>query len=358
MDLPVIELSGSPQQMGEAFGEDTARAARELYALRMGAALAFAGQHGRRLTEAQVLDACRECLPATRAYDPDGYAEFAGIARGAGLTEAQGYALQGLTDLRDLLAFAPPPDGTGCSSFIVAPERSATGQLLLGQNWDLQTDNMPYVRLVHRRPASGPETCCITLTGCLSLIGVNAAGIAVGNTNLMTTDVRVGVQYLTVIHRALRATTLAEAVDTIRHAPRAAAHYYYVAGPDGVAVGLECSARRDAEFRVTHGTSVHCNHALAPEIAAIEAEPPSLSSRYRQGRLARLLDSHRGPIAVADLKRYLSDHTGGEERCLCRHGYGGVSTNATVILCPATREFHACRAQPHVGEWVTRRLSG
>lgn len=353
MDLPIIELAGSPRAMGEAFGEGCRREARELYAVRMGHALAFAADHGKTLGEADVLAVCRECLGPTRDYDPQGWEEFAGIARGAGLTPEQCYALQGLTDLRDVLAFGRP-DAEGCSSFMVAADRAADGRMLLGQTWDLQTDNMPYIRLVHRRPVDQPETWSLTLTGCLTLIGINAEGVAVGNTNLMTADARVGVQYLTVLHRALRARSLAEAVLCIGDAPRAGAHYYYAGGPDGTAVGLECSAARQATFEVAAGTFAHCNHALDPSIAALEVQPPTPSSRHRQQRLSDLLDSHPGPIGVEDITGYLSDHTGGADRCICRHDHDGVSTNAAVILSPATREIHACRAQPHVGAWLTR----
>lgn len=354
MDLPVIELSGTPRAMGEAFGEGCRAAAQELYAIRLQWAIRFAQEHGRAFSEEQVLAACRACLPATRDWDGEGYEEFAGIARGAGLAPEQCYALQGLTDLRDLLAFGPLPDGMGCSSFAVAPDRSATGHLLLGQNWDLQTDNLPYVRLVHRRPDRAPATWAVTLTGCLTLIGVNGAGIAAGNTNLVTRDARSGVQYLSVLHRVLRAGSLAEAVSAVREAPRAAAHYYYLGGPEGRAIGLECSATRAAVFLLEQGVAVHCNHALNPEIAALEAGPPLVSTVHRQQRLTRLLGDHPGPIGIDDLKRFLADHAGGPDRCLCRHDYDAVSTNAVVILSPTTRQIHACRGQAHVGEWVMR----
>ena len=358
LNLPIIELAGSPKGMGEAFGECCRDEARELYAIRMKSAIQSAGENGRPVTEEQVLGVCRKCLPLTRAFDPVGYEEFAGIAHAAALSPEQCYALQGLTDLCDLLAFGPLPDGVGCSSFIVAADRAANEQLLIGQNWDLQTDNMPYVRLVHRKPENAPETWSLTLTGCLTLIGINSEGIAVGNTNLQTTDARIGVQYLTTLHRALRARSLPEAVESIRRAPRAGAHYYYAAGPDGVAVGLECSATRSVPFEVRSGLFVHCNHALSGEIAALEARPPSPSTSHRQKRLSDLLESHEGTIGIADLKRFLSDHEGGEDRCICLHDFKAASTNASVIMSPGTFEIHACRSQPHVGEWVTRRAAG
>ena len=354
MDLPIIELAGSAKSMGEAFGESCGEEVRELYALRMKSAIRFSEENGRTVTEEQILDIARECLKPTKSYDSIVYDEFVGIAHAAGISPEQCYVLQGLTDLRDLLAFGPLPEGVGCSSFILGADYSATGRMLLGQNWDLQTDNMPYVRLVHRKPENDPETWSLTLTGCLTLIGINAEGIAVGNTNLQTTDARVGVQYLTVLHRALRSRSLSEAVESIRQAPRSGAHHYYAAGPDGVAVGLECSATRAVPFENRRGFFVHCNHALTEEIAALETEAPTPSTIYRQERLGQLLGSHDTPIGIEDLKRFLSDHEGGEDCCICRHDFEDVSTNATVIMSPGTREIHACRSQPHLGRWVTR----
>ena len=341
--------------MGEAFGESCREEVRELYTLRMKSAIRFSEKNGRTVTEEQVLNIARECLKPTNAYDSIVYDEFVGIAHAAGISPEQCYALQGLTDLRDLLAFGPLPEGVGCSSFILGADHSATGRMLLGQNWDLQTDNIPYVRLVHRKPENDPETWSLTLTGCLTLIGINAEGIAVGNTNLQATDARVGVQYLTVLHRALRCRSLSEAVESICQAPRSGAHYYYAAGPDGVAVGLECSATRAVSFEIRSGFFVHCNHALTEEIAALQTEAPTPSTVHRQKRLSQLLESQERAIGIEDLKRFLSDHNGGEDRCICRHDFEDISTNATVIMSPGTREIHACRSQPHMGRWVTRR---
>lgn len=356
MDLPIIELAGSAKSMGEAFGESCGKEIKELYALRLKALICFAQEQGRTVTEEQVLAIARECLKPTQAYDPLGYDEMLGISRAAGIAPEQCYTLQGLTDLSDLVAFGAQPEGMGCSCFILSADRSVNGEMLVGQNWDLQTDNVPYVRLVHRKPENDPETWSLTLTGCLTLMGINSEGIAVGNTNLQTTDVRVGVQYLSVLHRALRARSLPEAVESIRPAPRAAAHYYYVAGPEGAAVGLECSAAQAVPFEVSKGIFVHTNHALSDEIAALEVRKPGPSTTYRQARLNHLFESQEQGIGIQDLKRFLSDHEGGENRCLCRHDFQGVSTNATVIMSPSTGEIHACRSQPHVGQWVTRKM--
>lgn len=362
--LPVITIAGSPRQMGEAFGEACREETRELFERRLRGALDFAVLHGANAPSADsLLQLASQCLPATEQYDPCGYEEFLGIARGANLSPEELFITNGLTDLRDVLvstlssSSAAPADGEGCSAFVVGRDRAADRHLYVGQNWDLATNNVPFVRLVCRRPDNAPKTVSLTLTGCLSLIGLNSEGVAVGTTNLLTSDSRIGVQYLSLIHRALGCRSAEEAVLAIENAPRAAAHFYYAADSNGHAIGLECSATRSQRINIKNGTFVRCNHAVTTEIQELELSPIPFSSAYRQARLEQLLQSEMQPVAIDHLKRFLADHDGGEN-AICRHSTppNDLSTNASVIMCPETGEIHACRAQPHVGEWITRRV--
>lgn len=373
--LELIELAGSAPAMGEAFGEATRQPTRELYERRLRGAIEYARVQGRRDFDADsVLALARQCLPITERYDPVGYEEFLGIARGAVLSPEQLFVTQGLTDLRDVLAFsdaadpaaprtgasalASDPDAEGCSAFALGPERARDGRSLVGQTWDLATDNMPYVRLVRRRPDDAPETVSLTLTGCLTLIGLNGAGIATGNTNLRTRDARLGLQYLSILHRVMRCRDVDEAIACITDAPRSAAHFYYVADAAGRAVGLECGATRWQRIDMTDGLFVHCNHALTEPVRELEAPVLHDSTDFRQQRLTELLETHDEPASVEGLKAVLSDREGGD-RAICRYCTGpfDISTNAAVIMSPATGEMHACRAQPDRGVWRTCRVN-
>jgi isopenicillin-N N-acyltransferase-like protein len=349
LELAVVELRGGMAEMGEQFGEATRVETRQLYERRLRAALTFARAEGQRFDTDGALGIAHKCLAITQAYDPAGYEEFCGIARGADLSPQQLYIMQGLTDFRDLLA-----GGGGCSSLIVTGDRTGDGQTLVGQTWDLMTDNLPFVRFVHRRPTDGgPQTWSLTLTGCLTLIGLSSEGIAVGNTNLRTSDVRLGVQYLSVLHRAIRSRTLGEALAAVRDAPRSAAHYYYLADAKGEGVGLECSATRCAELRPREGTLVHCNHALSPDVSALEIEATTASTTCRQRRVGQLLGA-AGRVDVAAVKTLFSDHDGGDN-AICRHDLppNHITTNACVIMRPQSGEIHACRGPAHLGIWRT-----
>jgi hypothetical protein len=355
MDITVLTLTGTPRQMGLAFGEMCRSEIAELYALRIQAALNRAKENGKTLSEGDILCAARPCLPITKAYDLNGFEEFTGIAEGAGISPEKLYALQGLTDLRDIISFAPPPDGAGCSSFMAGAKTSLDGKILAGQTWDLLTDNLPFVRLIGRKADKGPETWSLSVVGGLSMIGINSDGIAVGMTNLTTSDAQSGVQYLSIVHKALGESNFEKAVSAITKARRAGGHYYFIANAEK-GTGLECSATKFVRIDLKENEIyTHCNHALYDEIKAMEAKEHKLgtSTLFRQNRLQELLEKETGNIRPEMIKEAFSDHEGGSD-CICRHNIDNVNTNACVILSPAKKEIQVCPGQAHSGNWITK----
>jgi isopenicillin-N N-acyltransferase-like protein len=350
--LRVLHFEGTPARMGEAFGESCREAVAALYALRLENALAQALQYGgRRASEAELLALARACLERSAGFHPDGAAELEGIARGAGLAPERVLAMNGLTDLRDALAWGGPLEAAGgCTAFVVQRDRSADGRLWAGQTWDLGTDNLPYVVGVHRRPARGPETWCVTTVGCLSLMGMNAEGVAVGTTNLRTRDAGPGVPYLGLIHAALEASSAADAVRTIAGAPRAGGHAYSVVDRFGEAFAVECTARRSKTFALRGGFHVHTNHCQVPEHQALEAELSFASSQARLARMQELLrDAER--IDPPLLERALADGANGK-LAICRDDFEGISTNAALVASPDGRVLRACHGLPSRGVWI------
>ncbi|MEO1335845.1 MAG: C45 family peptidase, partial [Myxococcota bacterium] len=267
--MKVLELHGTSRQMGQAFGEACRTSIRDLYQRRMANAIEQTQSYGRRtIDERGVLDLASRCLPLVQVYHPPGFDELTGIAQGAQLDLVQIWAMNALTDLRDVAAFGPRPsaDEEGCSSFIVQSDRTEDGGAWCGQTWDLSTDNMPFVLMVRRRPSDGPETLCLTTVGCLSLIGMNEHGVAVGTTNLRSHDARFGVGYLDIIHKALSCRSTSAAVTTITEAPRSGAHYFYTVDGKGASMAVECTATDQVVKSVEEGVHVHCNHFLEPKL--------------------------------------------------------------------------------------------
>jgi isopenicillin-N N-acyltransferase-like protein len=350
--MRILHLEGTPAQLGEAFGESCRAPIAELYALRLENALAQALRYGGRTSsEAELLALSRACLDASARFDPDGTEELRGIARGAGLSPERVLAMNGLTDLRDALAWGGPLEAAGgCTAFVVQRDRSADGRLWVGQSWDLGTDNQPYVVAVHRQPLAGPETWCVTTVGCLSLMGMNAEGVAIGTTNLRTVDAGPGVPYLGVIHRALNESSAVAAAALVARAPRAGGHAYTVVDRYGDAFAVECTARYSRTFAIRGGFHVHTNHCQVPAHQTLEADIPYDSSRARLARMQQLLAGASG-IDGPFLEACLADRANGK-LAICRDDFEGISTNAALVLSPETPRLRVCHGQPSKAPWL------
>jgi isopenicillin-N N-acyltransferase like protein len=354
--MRILSFSGTPAAIGAAFGEQCRTQIAELYAARLANAIGQAKQHGGRdVGEDAVLEAARACLAPTQAHHPDGYAELEGIARGSGLPIEKILAMNGLTDLRDILAWGGELEALGgCSAFLVAGDFTQNGRLLCGQTWDLATDNMPYVLAVHRKPDVGPQTWCLTTVGCLSLIGLNEHGIACGTTNIRTTDARPGVTYLSLIHKALAATSIDAAQAAIVDAPRAGAHFYYLADAEGRGLAIECSPDLADITEIENGAYVHTNHCLVAEHQAIEGNTPSASSHARQDRLESLIAEDCGSADLDAAKRWLADRENGAN-AISRTDFEGISSNGAVVMEPESGVILAGHGPPHAASWVSLR---
>jgi isopenicillin-N N-acyltransferase-like protein len=342
--------------MGRQLGRELREATQRFYAIRLQIAIDQAWTYGgRRVTEADVLKAARACLPVTRAYHRAGFEELRGIADGAGLSMEQALALNGLTDLRDWLAWGGDEDSLGgCSAFIVGADATRDGELICGQTWDLATSNMPYVIGVHRQPKDGCQTWSLTTVGCLSLIGMNEDGLSIGTTNVRTTDAGAGVVYLSIIHKALSTSSIEAAIGCVTEAPRASGHFYYVAGPGGDATALECTGTRVHREDIRQGVYVHCNHCLASENVVHEGNEPSPSSLNRTARLRELFERNAPENDLDAAKGFLADTSGGLT-AICRDDTEGISSNGAVVMAPGRREIQGCHGLPSTATWIQLR---
>ena len=346
-EIPIYEVAGSFREMGQQFGEACREKVHELYEIRLENALEHAKDRGRELEEERALVLAEDCLKVCQTYFPEGYDEFLGICEGADISAAELYICQGLTDFRDFLSWGALPDGYGCTSLIIPASKTENKHILLGQTWDLQTNNMPYVCLVKRQPSNAPQTVYMTTTGGLALIGMNEHGLSIGTNNIKCNDSRLGLHYLFIIHKFLQYRNIAKALPSISEAQRAGAHYYYYA--DECHYGaVECSAKKHAF--VQNGSFIqHSNHCLLPEIKELESEDAGESSIFRSEQVKKLLKNHQ-EHSTTTIKNILSDQTG-NALAINRYNYKNISSNGSVIMEPASKRFWACRTQADRGKW-------
>ena len=348
-ELRQIHCHGTPEQMGHAHGEELKDEIHRFVDQRFEALEAYMIERN-QLDIPGFLEVGRECLRIARGWDPAGTRELEAIATAAHVDAVRLYAAGNMTDLRDVVLLPPSDRDEGCSALVVPSNLSSDASLYAAQTWDLNPTDLEFVVAVHRTPERGPESWSITCTGCLSLMGMNETGLAVGTTNIKAKDTQPGVGYLSLLHRALGATSAAEATELIRTAPRAAAHTYWLADATG-AVELECGSRRVTERRLGSSALTRTNHCMDPGLVALQGEPTSASSAKRLEKLDTWLGQGNQNLATLralfsdrseglnSINRYLEDDT-------------GTSTNACMVGVPARRELWACRGPADRGNWV------
>lgn len=352
IELPTITVRGTPRAMGLAQGEARRAGIHAFVAERLRACRVYLFERGHRDLQ-PLLTASRACFAAHEAWDPIGASEQRGIADGAGIDLVELYAASNMTDIRDVVLYpTSDPAREGCTSLLLPPRLARGGELIAAQTWDLNPGDLRHVLAVQRLPDTGPETWSVTCEGSLSLVGMNAAGLWVGTTNIKVADTRAGVPYTALLHRVLRERSQAAAAALVEAAPRCAAHTFWFADAGGGCM-LECSAERAVRRELGQEPVVQTNHCLDDRHCRLEAEPASASSQRRLARASAVVAA--GGQDVASLRSLFGDRSDGVDS-ISRYAEDGqgTSTNSCLIGIPARRELHACAGPADRGVW--RRL--
>lgn len=346
MPTEIIELTGSPQAMGRQHARSCPDAARAMVRARVDLALSTIRKVDPGIDLQRCLAVALTHLPVQERWAPQVHAEFMALAEGLDLDPAELLIGNGYTDYTDVLR-ADLAEGAGCTSFIATGQTTADGLTYVGQTWDMHAFAEQHMRIFRRRPERGPGWVTLTTAGCLSLIGLSEAGIAVGNTNLVPTDARPGAMYLTMIHQALRAEEPLAARAAITEAPRASGHYYYLADAEGRAWGIETTATRHTTLEVPGGLLVHANHYHDAGLVELSREPAGENTRAREDLLDGFLRPKLGVLTVEDLMAGLQLAEGPHPVCRPRpEDPNVVNTCAAAIICPQRRTMWVAPGNP------------
>ncbi len=354
LHLEKLTVQGTPRAMGRAQGEHWRDRIRHFVDVRFAAVDQYCRERGRAPGAAGILEVGATSMALAAEWDPVGHAEHLGIAEGSGVEPLHLYTATNMTDMRDVLLL--PADAEGCSSLLVPAAQAADGRAMGAQTWDLNPTDVDFVVAVHRKPDEGPEAWSVSCVGCLTLMGINAHGLALGTTNIKTRDARPGVGYLTVLHRMARCADADEASALLEAAPLAGAHTYWLA-----------DARRQVEWEASPGKRVkrdaaaralcRTNHCLSDYHVALQGEPTSDSSLQRFEFLSAALEAPA--LTVDSLKAFFADRSRG---ILSVNRYAedeqGTATNAVFIAVPEARRAFACRGPADRGRWYTLDFGG
>ena len=297
MQLPVIDMAGSPRDFGRAHGEQ-ARALIQQSREAWRDAMAQAGHE----PDVLVVTLSKEAgfRSAVNQHLPWLLEEVAGLAEASGLTDDEIFAMNCLDEA---WWWGKPP--TGCST--VAIGASETRPAVCGQNMDLD-DWMDGTQVVLRTsPADGARQVMLSRAGMIGLCGVNDSGVAVLVNTLPQLPVSSnGVPVAFVLRAALAAKGVNEAATILQRLPHASGQAYTLASSGGV-IGLECAAGVAVEYindPELPADRWHTNHPLA---AATDADPEPDS----QERMDALDDSAPEVDTIDAVKQLLADGDSG-----------------------------------------------
>lgn len=353
--LRVLELAGTPAQMGAQHGQAYPELIRKFAQDRLELAMENAWT-GRKMSEQEVLSLAEACLDAHHAYSPELTEELTEMAKAANVRPAEALITSGFTDFIDLVynidllynAATEPAQPTlavdDCTAFLVPQTHTKDGSAMFGQTWDMHETAEEHVVLMRGTPAGAPAFLAFTTVGCLGMIGMNSAGITVGINNLMASDGQVGVSWTHVVRKVLMQDNLADALACITETNLMGAHNYMVMDKHGAGYNVEAMSSAQQVTVLEHTPLVHTNHCLVANTISHQRTRPQASQRSSQNRLATAMDLLASDqLTPEDLMAVTANK---EAICVSSSPPLHIATCGAAIMRPATGDFWAVWGKP------------
>ena len=359
MEIPLLELKGSPAAIGEAHGESIRELVREH--VERHREWIFS-QSAVPLDDEKLSALWQPYIAANEVVARDLVEEMEGIARGAGVPFEHVFQVNSLLDIGNFRWLDCVRGLVGCTSFVV-PHEHGSGETLLGQTYDLASFRLPFNVLLKLQPDDGPGQLVYSLAGMVGCAGLNEHGLGVNINYLSSNDCRPGKLHAVVVRQVLAARNLADAVAAPVTGPRAGGSHYLVADDAGHVISVETSAERFWLFYADGRPYGHTNHYLSEWLQPAQVIRPTAigSSVARYAALRRFLD--RADLTRETLKQMTADHSS-YPRSICAHGGPDESDNlrgrtiAAMVQSLGERTMEICGGCACESEYQQVRLDG
>ena len=302
----------------------------------------------------RVLGEAAKWLPVMDRLDPEFAAEMKGVAAGSGFSEPEIAMLNVRYELIIGLmkrAVEAPVGIDGCTSFAVMPERTKSGETLIGQNWDW----IPGVKTMVARVRRDAKTdfICHGETGTVGgMQGVNEDGVGVVINALMSTgDGTYAYEkpFRMRVRDVLNARNMHSAVHAITGTNRVVSMNFIIGHAEGEAIDIEAGPDREAFIHPTEGILTHSNHfcELNVQSEVVRLWPNTV---YRNVRLERLLRRSQ-QLDAAGIKSLIADHFS-HPHSICAHldeeeaEHARLETRNSVLISLDTRTLYVSDGPP------------
>jgi isopenicillin-N N-acyltransferase-like protein len=337
----LIEIEGQAYERGRAYGARAAVAIQrniEAY-LRL---IEFRTGMDREA----ILEVAGRFGPVLEEHASDLLSEMHGIAEGAARDLVEILLVNARSELLRHM--------DECTALAAAPEVTAQGDTLMGQNWDWNTSVEAEPVLLRIRQPGKPEILTLAEAGQVAKIGINSAGLGVGLNFLSHTDQGHGLPIHVILRLMLGCASLGEAVREAYHVPRGGAANVPLAHAEGEILDLELTSTRADYIYGDGGWLVHANHFESTRLRDGDSGmATSMSTLARAARARRLLSTAAANrnVTIDTFRTILADHAYGAY-AICRHADPSEpplersATRASLIMDLGTRTMYVAAGQP------------
>jgi isopenicillin-N N-acyltransferase-like protein len=348
---PLYSACGAPRTLGRLHGEQ-ARAQIRAFIENLGDTL--------KLPRGQLRERALRFLPLFERHCPQLVDEVHGLAAGAAIPLAEALAVQ----IRGELGHVP---AGGCTTFVIAGRGTASGQVLIGQNSDVEPELQDFAYVLRLQPEAKPAVLMWTFGGMLGYHGLNAAGVAHFANSLGGGPAwRMALPHYPVKRRMLEQRSLDDVLGLLGQMPVCSNGNYVLCDGAGHIADVELTTEGFAIHEdPPDGFIAHSNHFVCAPHASPAADAASVPDSFpRLARMRSLIAGRFGGITIEDLKRFLADHDG-QPTSICRHPHAGPDhasvsarsrTAASLIAEPAAGRLHVARGNPCRNGYVTYQL--
>lgn len=244
--------------------------------------------------------------------------------------------------------FAPE---TGCSSFGVAGEFTATGGPLSGQTKDTPDDRLEQFIVLRMRMKDAPSLLVLAYPGEILGYGFWTTGTSIFRNSLFSSGP--GTRGLTFEQWGMLALSCEHVDEGI-----ALAQEYGIADmanalitdSHGGSASVECNVGGIGIVPARDGIATHANHPEGAGTAPYEEFPAErrADSLHRQTQLRARLEGQRGHLTAAGAMEALTDHTTYPHGICCHQGFDGeeYSTTAAVVADPSAGQLLVTLGHP------------
>lgn len=348
--LEVIELSGSPHEIGQQWGEalgESLRASLEMN-------LAGIGQV-HQATRQEILALAQKYRPAAEAFDPELPEFLRGQARGSGLSLEEVFFLRCALEM---MLYYKGLAGL-CTSLALTGPATSGGRTIIGQNADWFADTP--VHLLRVRRSDGLRQLVLSLGIGEYTLSSAGLGMCANLTCTRPQGLHFGVPTFCYLPRVMRQPTLALALGLLCQASRGTG-YFHLADAEGAMFGFESVFDDFEVMQPRDGVLVHANHYLTERFKQGDWGHMIFPDTYlRVQRMAELVSSHHGQITPELTRRFLADHRG-HPASICRHPDPALPPElrslslCSFLMLPAEGAMYVCLGNPCQNEFARYQL--